>query len=266
MNKQRFTIQLSQPTAELIEHYADLDTEGYIAKFQIINEELIGALRGAAEWLQEGFLSNERLSEVWSCEHPCEVCPERGSCAITCRRKHSFDKEVYGGLLCGAKPAAIQLRWGTRQPKGEVHFGVRLESGGNLSFVRREGHLEGAVRVGRKGDVRIEGKEIRLRPWSAALYTMFALHPEGFALSSLSKELRGEFVRVYRNISLSDVKVERLASQLEDERHLSHLLNNKLSELNAQLSEQGVREEFMVRSSQRKSNNKPYYIPYLQRS
>lgn len=265
MNKQRFTIQLSAPTAELIEHYADLDAEGYISKYQIINEELIAVLRSAAEWLQEGFMSNERLSDVWSGENPCEGCPEREGCAITCRRKHSFDKEVYGGLLCGTKPAAIQLGWGTRQPKGEVHFGVRLESGGILSFLRREGYLEGAIKVGRKGDVRIEGKEIKLRPWSAALYAMFVLHPEGFALSSLAKELRKEFVRLYRNISLSEVKVERLCAQLEDERHLSHLLNNKLSELNAQLSEEGVREEFMVRSSQRKSNNKPYYIPHLRK-
>lgn len=71
----RHLVQLSQPTAELLERYGDFDKEGYISKFQIINEELVDALKSAAQWLQEGFLNNERLSEVWDKENPCSVCP-----------------------------------------------------------------------------------------------------------------------------------------------------------------------------------------------
>lgn len=263
--RERVSIALSAPTAELIERYADFDAEGYISKFQIINEELIGALRSAAEWLQEGFASNERLSEVWSRENPCEQCAEREGCSITCRRKHTFDKEVYGGLLCGMLPAAYQHQWGTRSVKNEVRLRARIDADNRLVFLRDCGLLSGAIKVDKRGGVRIEGKTLKLRPWSAALYTMFVLHSEGFPLMSLAEEHKREFLKIYRNISQSEVKTERLRAQLEDVKSLSHLLNNKLSELNAQLSEQGVREEFVVRSSQRKSNNKPYYIPHLRK-
>lgn len=116
-------VPLTPTTAELIERYADFDSERYIAKFQIINEELIGALNGAARWLAEGFASNEILSEVWESENPCTNCAEREGCTITCRRKHSFDKEVYGGLLCGTNPAAYQLKWGSQTTvANKVHF------------------------------------------------------------------------------------------------------------------------------------------------
>lgn len=263
--RERVCIALSEPTAELIERYADFDEEGYIAKFQIINEELIGALRQAAEWLQEGFMSNERLSEVWSRENPCEHCADREGCTITCRRKHSFDKEVYGGLLCGTLPAAHQLQWGTKSVKNDLYLRVRLESEGRLCFERSCGYLEGIVTADKKGKVRIEGKSLKLRPWSAALYTMFVLHPEGLTLASLAGEHKKEFVKIYANISQSEVKVARLREQLEDEKRLSHLLNNKLSELNTQLSSQGVGERFLVRPLQPKANNKPFSIPYLQR-
>ena len=40
----RHSVQLSQPTAELLERYGDFDEQGYISKFQIINEELVDAL------------------------------------------------------------------------------------------------------------------------------------------------------------------------------------------------------------------------------
>ena len=259
----RHSVQLSQPTAELLERYGDFDKEGYISKFQIINEELVDALKGAARWLQEGFWDNERLSEMWDKENPCACCAERESCTITCRRKHTFDKEVYGGLLCGTNPAAYQIKWGTKEVKNKVHFRVKFVTPNTLIFERNEPHISGAIKVDKKGLVRIEGKSLKLRPWSATLYTMFALHPEGFALASLAEENRKEFLKIYQNISGSEVKTSRLRLQLDNTKQLSHLLNNKLSELNSQLAEQGVRPTFLVRSEQHKANNKPYYIPYL---
>ncbi len=259
----RHLVQLSQPTAELLERYGDFDKEGYISKFQIINEELVDALKSAAQWLQEGFLNNERLSEVWDKENPCSVCPEREGCTITCRRKHTFDKEIYGGLLCGTNPAAYQLKWGSKEVKNKVHFRVKFSAENALIFERKEPLISGAIKVDKKGVVRIEDKTLKLRPWSATLYTMFALHPEGFALASLADEKKREFLKIYENISQSAVKTSRLRLQLDNPKHLSHLLNNKLSELNSQLTEQGVRPIFLVRSEQHKANNKPYYIPYL---
>ena len=261
----KFLVQLTPSTAELIERYADFDAEGYVAKFQIINEELIGALGSAARWLSEGFASNERLSEVWERENPCADCTEREGCTITCRRKHSFDKEVYGGLLCGTNPAAYQLKWGSQTSvANKVHFRVRLEEKNTLIFERDTEPLSGAIKVSKNGGlVRIEGRVIKLRPWSAALYTMFALHPEGLVLSSLADEHRKEFVKIYANISDSKVKVERLIAGLDDTKHLSHLLNNKLSELNSQLSEADIAPIYRIRTESHKANNKPYYIPYL---
>lgn len=260
-----YSTTLSTPTVELIERFAEFDSEGYISKFHIINEELIVALKSAAKWLQEGFMSNETLSEVWTHESPCEVCPEREGCTITCRRKHSFDKEVYGGLLCGTGAAAYQHRWGTNIVKNVVRFKVRLGTESRLCFERDRGYLSGAVRVDKKGVIMVEGRTLNLRPWSAALYAMFILHPKGFPLASLAQEHQKEFVKIYANASQSEVKTAHIVEQLGDEKHLSHLLNNKLSELNSQLSEQGVREVFLVRTNQRKANKKPYYIPYLLR-
>lgn len=262
-SESRYIAQLSASTAELIERYADCDEEGYITNFQIINEELIGVLLGAAEWLKKGFASNEHLCEVWERENPCESCHEREGCTITCRRKHTFDKEVYGGLLCGKNPAAYQVKWGGRGAKNKVHFKARLYPENRLSFERDIPHLSGAVWVDKKGGVRIEAKRIKLRPWSAALYTIFALHPEGIVLSSIAKERRREFIKIYTSITKSDVKTEKLLLQLDDSKHLSHLLNNKLSELNKQLAAEGVEPRYRICSAQHKSNNKPYFIPYL---
>lgn len=260
----KFLVQLTPSTAELIERYADFDSEGYITNFHIINEELIDALHRAAKWLEEGFLSNERLSDVWEKENPCTQCHEREVCTITCRRKHSFDKEVYGGLLCGTNPAAYQLKWGGNEIKNMVHFRARLEENNQLGFKRDAEPLSGAIKVSKKGgSVHIEGRVIKLRPWSAALYTMFALHPEGITLSSLAEEHRKEFVRIYSNISKSKIKTDNLIAQLNDTKHLSRLLNNKLSELNAQLQEEEVSPNYRIRTESYKANNKPFYIPYL---
>ncbi len=256
-------IRLSEPTTELIERYGDFDEKGYISKFQIINEELIGALKSAAQWLQAGFWSNERLSEAWERESPCSTCPESEDCTITCRRKHIFDKEVYGGLLCGTTPAAYQMNWGSKEIKNKVHFRVRIGDENTLLFERDRGQLSGAIKVSKNGSVKIEGRAVKLRPWSAALYTMFTLHPEGFTLGSLAEENKKEFLKIYKNISQSEVKTERLRAQLEDTKHLSHLLNNKLSELNNQLALEEIPPIFRIRTESHKANNKPYYIPYL---
>ena len=45
-------VSLSDSTSDLIERYADLDAEGYICNFHIINKEIIEALHSAKEWLQ----------------------------------------------------------------------------------------------------------------------------------------------------------------------------------------------------------------------
>lgn len=257
-----FVTTLTASTADLINRYGECDEEGRIVRFNIINEELIGALRSAAEWLERGFLSNESLSQVWSRPSPCAECPEREDCHITCRRKHAFDKEVYGALLCGNEAAGVQH---VGEEENMVHFKVHLTAENRLIFRRDVGYTEGAIELLKNGGVGIDGRAINLRPWSAALYRMFVLHPEGFPLSQLGRELKGEFVRNYKNISQSTVKVAKLKEQLADIGGLSHLVNNKLSELNKQLRAEGVGEIFIPRTTQHKANNKPYFIPYLNR-
>ena len=186
---------------------------------------------------------------------------------ITCRRKHAFDKEVYGGLLCGIAPAAIQKEWGSEEVKNMVRFKVRLgknsEAKRGLFFERDLGYSQGAISVGKNGEISINEAPVALRPWSAALYTLFALNPEGFPLASLAGEQRKELVKAYRNISKSSVKVAKLKTQLANPDGTTKLLNNKLSELNIQLKEAGVPQIFWVVTTSHKANNKPYYIPYL---
>lgn len=260
----RFVARLTPSTAELIEKYATFDTEAaYLVSFNIINEELIGIINRAGEWLKEGFVANEVLSEVWEAENPCSECPERKGCNITCRRKHAFDKEIYGGLLCGKQCAAIQKAWGDNEEENKVHFKVRFTPYGELIFERDRDYAKGGIKISREGTISIFLEEINLRPWSAALYAMFVSHPEGFELCKLTGELKSELIKRYKTITQSEVKVKRLRSQLRQEGSLSHLLNNKLSELNTQLRSAGVAEVFLVGAEAHKSNNKPYFIPYL---
>lgn len=263
----RFYTKLSSSTSDLIERYADLDAEGYIGNFHIINKEIIEAIHGAKGWLEEGMLHNETLSEVWTRENPCSVCEEVGSCTITCRRKHAFDKEVYGGLLCGTVAAAQQMDWRTKAVKNKVHFKVRLgqnsEGESGLIFERDCNYSDGAVFVGKNGDIWVNGTRLMLRPWSAALYTLFVLHPEGLPLATIAQEHAKEFVKLYKKYSQSEVKTAKLKAQLTSGKEVSHLLNNKLSELNNQLKEAGIAPIFGVTTTSHKANNKPYYIPYL---
>lgn len=264
----RFAIALTPSTADLIERYADLDETGCIRKFQIINRELIAALQEAKAWLEEGMLPNESPSEIWERENPCERCEERVGCTITCRLKHAFDKDVYGGILCGAEPVADQRGWGgdcevKNRVRFRVFFGSISENAKGLVFERCGGYLPGAIRVGRGGVVSVCDKPLSLRPWSAALYTIFSRHPEGFPLSALAGERSKEFVRIYKTITDSALKVDKLKVQLADEKGLARLLNNRLSELNLQLKAEGVPEIFQITTTSHKANNKPYFIPYL---
>lgn len=259
----QFVAPLSATTAELIERYGSFDDEGFIESYHIINEELIGILQQAAEWLVEGFLSNERLSSVWGLENPCVICPDKEGCQITCRRKHSFDKEVYGGLLCSRNAAAEILNRESREVENMVHFKVRFTPQGTLIFTRDKGHSDGAIKMDKNFHFTIDGKEPELRPWSASLYAMFVRHPEGFPLTYLAEEGRSEFIKIYKTITKSDIKVAKLRSQLKEEKGLSRLLNNKLSELNKQLRECGIAPIFLPRTEQHKANNKPFFIPYL---
>ncbi len=258
---------LTPSTADLVERYANLDNEGYIENYQIINKELIEALMGAGEWLKEGLSEGEVMGEVWSRPNPCEECSERVGCSITCRRKHAFDKEVYGGLLCGTVAAAERHNKEGGEAKNKVHFKVRFvaehEGISGLIFEHYEEHLGEAIEIRKSGEIWICGRPLNLRPWSHALYLMFLLHPEGITLSSIAGTHVKKFIRLYKNCSQSTIKVKRLKEQLADKEGLSHLLNNKLSELNRQLRDAGVEPQFRVSATSHRANNKPYYIPYV---
>ncbi len=262
-----FSAQLTPSTLDLVERYADFDEGGYIKNYQIINKELIEALVRAGEWLKTTLSEGEEMAEVWSRPNPCDECPEKGDCTITCRRKHSFDKEVYGGLLCGTLPAAESSAKGKNGAKNKVHFKVRLfvniEGEKGLYFERNEEYAGEALEVNKKGEILLRGKALNLRPWSASLYTMFCLHPEGITLSSLYTEHTKEFVKIYKKFSASEIKTKKFKAQLADLDSITRLLNNKLSELNTQLRSLGVEPQFLVTATAHKANNKPYFIPYL---
>ena len=267
-NSDTYFLPLSDSTADLVERYSDLDAEGYICSYQIINKELIEALMSAGEWLKAGLLKGEVMGEVWSRPNPCEECPERADCGITCRRKHAFDKEVYGSLLSGSAIAAEKQLKGSSEAKNKVHFKVRLTSENEgrkgLSFERTTEYFGDELEVSKKGEILFRGDRLdALRPWSTALYTIFILHPEGIPLSSLHKAHAKELVRIYKKASTSELKVGKLKAQLADSGTVTRLLNNKLSELNTQLREMGIEPKFRVETVSHKANNKPYFIPYL---
>ena len=259
-----FFTPLTPSTADLVERYADFDEGGYIRNYQIINKELVGAILGAGEWLKGRLAEDEEMGEMWSRPNPCEECPDKVGCSITCRRKHSFDKEVYGGLLCGTVVAAEQKGEGKNKVHFKVHLAPEKEGLKGLVFERGIKHPEEALWLGKKGEIMLHGKPLNgLRPWSTALYTIFYLHPEGITLSSLYEEHAKEFVKIYKRVSASDIKAKKLKAQLADSSTVTRLINNKLSELNIQLREAGVEPQFMVTATSHKANNKPYFIPYL---
>ena len=121
-----FHTALTPATADLIGRYAEMDESGFITKYQIINEEVIAALKKAAAALSDELLYGEQLSEHWERKSPCEGCESAPECTMTCRRKHAFDKEVYGGLLCGSLPCSYLAYEDENGEKNKVCFKVRF--------------------------------------------------------------------------------------------------------------------------------------------
>lgn len=278
----KLRIQLTPQTADLVQRYAEVDECGYISKYQIINEELIEALHTAADTLKSGLIVGEQMSKWWSIDTPCKECPDANGCNITCRRKHSFDKDVYGGLLCGLKPAIYIYptlnipktmtpqeydEWfatpRSEEPSDESILRVRVAEGGILEIERHGKRAQGAIHHSKFLPLVIDRREITLRPWSMALYRTFINRPEGIILSSLCGNNKRDLLRHYERASASPSKTAKLKELLHEGSKAQHLINNKISELNSELRAQGVGEEFMVCSEQYKANNKPYYIRYL---
>lgn len=275
-------VKLSPATADLVERYAELSPEGVVTKYQIINEEIVAALHTAIERFKGEMLLGERESEYWQAQSPCVGCAEAKKCTITCRLKHNFEKEVYGGLLCGTKPAIYiydtadvpevmsaneYAEWRARpldgRDKTEVFFKVRFADGGVLEIGRNVGWRSGAVWHTKFHPLVIDHREVSLRPWSMALYRTFLNRPEGITLSSLYGDNKRDLLRHYERASCSPTKTAKLKELLREGDGVQHLINNKISELNNELRAQGVAEIFMVRSEHYKANNKPYRIRYL---
>lgn len=253
-------VVLTPSTAELISRYAKLSDDGRIEQFQIINEEIISALRSAAEVARSRMAANEQLSGHWDVPSPCEQCAERGRCTITCRLKHAYEKEVFGGLLCGRLAALTQS---TLKGENNVYFNVYFVGQTTLEFYRSVGFGSGLISLGRRGGVSINGRTIVLRPWSEALYRLFVSHPEGVVLGQIATTHKAEFLAHYERASRSQLKLSKTKALLNDAEGFTRLINNKLAELNSQLRSAGVEEMYHVLPAQRKSNFKPYFIAYL---
>lgn len=253
-----FRIAITPQTAELIRRYGEVDEDGHISKYQIINEEVISALKRASEQLSDELLYGETLSEYWDRESPCESCELASDCTMTCRRKHAFDKEIYGGLLCGVLPCSCLAHNGEEENK--VYFKVKFNEQNELVFYRPTDIVpEGLRFVGNKIVV-IEGRGVVLRPWSMSLYRLFVRHPEGLPLSAIYTEHRREFVRIYESVVRSEVKSARLKALLKDSDGIHRTINNKLSELNVELRRQGVAPKFMVTSEGPRTSHQLYCI------
>lgn len=258
-----FRTQLSSPTADLIKGYAEVDESGYIVKFQTINEEVIAALKEASVRLADELLYGEQLSEHWQRKSPCEGCEQAADCSFTCRHKHNFDKEVYGGLLTGSLPCSYLAYEGVDGEKIKVAFKVTLSPSDELIFARPvEMAPEGVRFVGNKVVV-IDGKGVVLRPWSMALYRFFVHHPEGVPISAIYTDHRREFVKIYESVVRSEVKSARLKQLLKDGDNIQRTMNNKLSELNLELRGQGVAPKYEVSSEGARTNHRPYRIEHI---
>ncbi len=258
-----FRTTLTPQTSDLVRRYAEMDEEGFVVKYQIINEEVISALKKAANALSDEFLYGEQLSEYWECQSPCEECELAGECTMTCRRKHAFDKEVYGGLLCGLLPCSYLAYENEQEEKNKVYFRVKLDEQDNLIFYRPVDVVPDGVRFVGSNVVVIDGRGVVLRPWSMALYRFFIRHPEGVALSALYNEHRREFVRIYESVVRSEVKSTRMKALLKNGNGVQRTLNNKLSELNVELRRQGVPSDFMVTSEGPRTYHQVYRVEHL---
>lgn len=276
------SIQLTPQTADLVRRYAEVDAGGYICKYHIINEEIVGALRSAIGHFGGEMVLGERPSHHWAAQSPCATCADAKGCTITCRLKHNFEKDIYGGLLCGSKAAIVvydttavpevltndeYAEWADKVADGEqtneLFFRVRLTDNNELEVALSVPHKEGAVWHTKFHPLVIDHREISLRPWSMALYRTFLNRPEGVTLASLCGDNKRDLLRHYLRASDSELKTAKLKEALQPTPTAQHLLNNKLSDLNNELREQGVSEIFMVRSEQYKSNNQPYFIRYI---
>ena len=245
-----FHTALTPATADLIGRYAEMDESGFITKYQIINEEVIAALKKAAAALSDELLYGEQLSEHWERKSPCEGCESAPECTMTCRRKHAFDKEVYGGLLCGSLPCSYLAYEDENGEKNKVCFKVRFGAEEGLTFYRPVEEV-------------INGRGVSLRPWSMALYRFFVRHPEGVPLVALYTDHRKEFAKIYESVVRSDTKSARLKALLKNANGIQRTLNNKLSELNVELRAQGVASDFMVTSEGPRTYHQIYCIEHL---
>ncbi len=257
----RHNIQpLGTDSAELVRRYARTDTEGYITAFQIFNDELVAAVLAGGAFLQYNLTSSERLSEHWKKPSPCGSCRSAERCAITCRDKHRFDKELYGGLLCGKLPCLYVTSFdGSRT---DVYFKVRLEGDG-LRFDRTVPQaFEPTSQIG-PDTLLIDRAKIKLRPWSMALYMLFARYPEGLPLSAVYTSHRKEFAEIYHDVARSELKLAKLNRMFDDCTQMQRTINDKVSELNKELALQGVSEPFRVLSAKHKANLTPYFIRHL---
>ena len=258
-----FRTTLSPSTADLVGKYAEVDENGFILKHPILNEEVISATKQAAASLADELLYGEQLSEHWESESPCVGCELAEGCTMTCRRKHAFDKEVYGGLLCGTLPCSYLAYEQESGEKNKVYFKVKYDGQSALIFYRPvEATPEGVRFVGNKVVV-IDGKGVELRPWSMALYRLFMRHPEGLPLSAIYTDNRREFVKIYESVVRSEVKSTRLKAMLKNNDGIQRTINNKLSELNVELRAQGVIPEFLVTSEGPRTYHQIYRIGFL---
>lgn len=261
-----FRTALTPQTADLIRRYAEMDEEGFVVKYQIINEEVISALKKAADNLSDELLYGEQLSEYWERKSPCEACELAEECTMTCRRKHAFDKEVYGGLLCGLLPCSYLAYDNEQGEKNKVYFKVKLDEQDTLIFYRPVDAIPEGVKFVGNNVVVIDGRGVVLRPWSMALYRFFVRHPEGVTLSTIYNENRKEFVKIYESVVRSEVKSARLKALLKNGDGIQRTLNNKLSELNVELRGQGAPADFMVTSEGPRTYHQIYRITHLNRA
>lgn len=258
-----YSTTLTPQTADLVRRYAEVDTEGFVTNYKIINDEVIEALKEAARHLADDLLYGEQLSEYWEYPSPCVSCESAAGCSMTCRAKHAFDKDIYGGLLCGELPCSYLAYDTADGEKNKVCFKVRLDDADRLVVARPVEVTPDGLRFVGNRVVVVGGKGVVLRPWSMALYRFFVRHPEGVPLAAIYTDHRKEFVKIYESVVRSEVKSARLKTLLKNGNRIQRTLNNKLSELNVELRSQGVAGEFEVSTSEPRTGHRPYYIARL---
>lgn len=290
-----YPIQLGENWTKSFLHYGRFAPDGTLLHLSKVDRNIQQAIEELLLYLQYNRVVDEYfVSQLNFDQRFCFDCPRPECEEQNCKHRQRAANNYFGGIACGTIPVGYLTDFTGYLEELDLmteYNNLFFEDHGNfdgdeVDFLREKGHIVGeiTVRLSIKGTLLlfertpkqrevplrvkddktmiIDHDEVKLRPWSMALYRLFAAHPEGLLLNQIYTDYKKEFVGFYHEATRSDLKLEKLQKLLA-QADVQRTVNDKLSELNIQLDKAFVAEIYQVHSEKTKSNNKPYFIRHL---